>query len=399
MPVPRVSRPSVSRDLEHDSAGQLTTTIDGRRTSGAAIGQQWQLTHFETGEVRRRHVAPFKAPCHPHPMWHGPLPWPAPTSVVAVFAACGLWSAGCGRSRLDLCSERESTNPDAHGCGPRDFPTFDACTDTDPPTPLDGLSGAIQLSYFATMNDSEMHLYGEAMFFASARDGATVRPALGRMGTWVDAHSGFAWVPEDGCANYDAPTNGERLPLPDDRLDVGSEIQLSCDAGTLAMERTDTDVQYVFECGENLVVPGALCAIRAPGSGKAGEFTVDVRTPDPLVLEHPALSGPCGMKDCCRGCLDLQPAADLRLKWTPSCFDGDGDVIVIGSDTAGPTPRGNGWVCRFRDDGSATIPDDVIGDSSTFVILRQRTQEFRVPCLEAPVGLVFSTERIFKVER
>ncbi len=207
-----------------------------------------------------------------------------------------------------------------------------------------------------------------------------------------DFLGGFSAIPLDTCQ----PMPSSYASIDSWRWeDAGDALTVTGPAGTLRVDRVQTtdglgDRFFYSGVGApSLFVPDATYTLSAPGGERVGAFEASVQASSDLDSFTPL-----------SGLLLAQHSADLALSWTPA---GRGSLVVDLQGGSFGTPH---WVCRFTDDGEATIPGSILlnfpqtNDPAdpdprfvdvTITALRYRWTTIDVDGIDAPVVVTFES--------
>jgi hypothetical protein len=194
---------------------------------------------------------------------------------------------------------------------------------------------------------------------------------------WSDVVASFPEVPEDDCAQLPEATNG-----PPDGLDAGAGLTLSGPRGTSTLDRWGgpyNDYGYIGVDDGSRFVPGARYTLSGSGSTDVGIFEAAVQAPSEFVVTQPDITDAC--------CLHASRDQDLQLRWTAE----DGEDRLVFALVVGETFEG-GWLCKFRNTGTARIPASVLSNLPSdfqLEVFTYRAFAFSVPCIQGPIVGMF----------
>jgi len=220
----------------------------------------------------------------------------------------------------------------------------DATVEPDAATPVHEIGGWIVFTHERRPGQDGLDIVSGSGFFLPVPVSLDTSAPSEMGGSWRDYLDGYTDIPIDTCE-----ARADVSSINDQRWEdaAGEAVTIAGPAGDLVIERvqvTDALGDRFFYSGAgaaSLYVSGGEYTLSAPGNGRFGAFEgsfddapVDV---EDLVPLSPLLV--------------IQQRDDLALTWRAG---GHGWILV---KLAGSHRR---WVCRFSDDGEATIPGSVL---------------------------------------
>lgn len=292
--------------------------------------------------------------------------------AMACLAAVGI---GCSSPPSRQPEPVECTEQTASRC--ESGPDAGAC-----------VSGGFELSfahytYRGDLATSDLSGFGQFLAEAAPADDYRVH---GYGFSWGDLLSDFRRVPVGGCE----PVFKRERPAV---LDPGITGGLTGPGGELTLRADEPSGFYNGVERASTYVPGALYRLRAGGSASVGQFEVEIRAPGELAWTSPVWPVfPVKW-------LVAQVDEGLEVTWESA--GGDSDVIVEVVEPRDASLEALRFVCRFEDNGNAVVPAEVLASFHTrgsprgdaeLHLFTYRTYLADVPCLPAPVAILFDTQ-------
>jgi len=261
------------------------------------------------------------------------------------------------------------------GCG------VDACTEPEGGVVVQpGLGGQVSVEllravdYEGSLQDD---FYASAEFYSDPEPERRLISFASRVG-WADLSSSFPGLGIDECEPAVAPKGGFC------EHGVGPGHLALWGPSGVVRPRSRGGCSNTASPGTGFFSSEGAYALIGFGSESVGRFAVEFSAPGDFVVTEPAAPP---------GTLFTAPRdEELSLRWTAS---GQDEFLIVELAAIEGT-----WRCRFRNDGAATVPVEVLSAFSggfRLVLYTYRTFEFRPPCVESKVGGLFLVASQFGV--